>query len=338
MSDPLAAALDAEDVEKAELRTAVFQLQQRLISAEAKREAIIQAVEQAARQAAVIVGRPEIRKPAKDKRASGGEVALIHATDWQGGKRTEDYSTDVLADRISVFADKIHRITEMQRADHPVRKAVLMLGGDMVEGLGIFPGQAHEVDSTLYEQFFTVAKIVEQLVVDLLGQFDDVDVWCEWGNHGRIGRKGDLPAHDNIDLFLYRMVAERFQGNDRVTWHYSTNWYQLVEVGNYRALLFHGDEIKSFGGNTPAFGILRKVTSWASGVIEPFDDAYGGHFHTPMTMTLPNGAQIYMTGSPESHNAYAAEFVAARGKPSQRLHFVDPDAGRVTASYIVWLD
>src|SRR5690606_31415743 len=183
-----------------------------------KREAIIQAVEQAARQAAVIVGRPEIRKPAKDKRTTDGEVALIHATDWQGGKRTEDYSTGVLAARIGVFADKIRRITEMQRADHPVRKAVLMLGGDMVEGLGIFPGQAHEVDSTLYEQFFTVAKIVEQLVVDLLGQFDDVDVWCEWGNHGRIGRKGDLPAHDNIDLFLYRMVAERFQGNDRVTW------------------------------------------------------------------------------------------------------------------------
>jgi len=30
--------------------------------------------------------------------------------------------------------------------------------------------------------------------------------------------------------------------------------------------------------------------------------------------------------------------MAATGHPSQRLHYVDPEAGRVTASYLVWLD
>jgi DNA repair exonuclease SbcCD nuclease subunit len=111
-----------------------------------------------------------------------------------------------------------------------------------------------------------------------------------------------------------------------------------VQIGNYRALLVHGDEIKSFGGNTPAFGILRKCNAWATGVVAPFDDAYMGHFHTPMTLTTANGGQVFVTGSPESGNIYAAEFVAAKGRPSQRLHFVDQERGRVTASYIVWLD
>jgi DNA repair exonuclease SbcCD nuclease subunit len=68
----------------------------------------------------------------------------------------------------------------------------------------------------------------------------------------------------------------------------------------------HGDEIKSFGGNTPAFGILRKCNQWSTGVIpEPFSDVYMGHFHTPMTLTMANGGQIYVTGSPESENVYA---------------------------------
>jgi len=51
-----------------------------------------------------------------------------------------------------------------------------------------------------------------------------------------------------------------------------------------------------------------------------------------------NGSQIFITGSPESENVYAKEFMAATGHPSQRLHFVDPEKGRVTASYLIWLD
>lgn len=329
--------LDELDPEKVELRQANRRLSRQLAQAKAKTEALVEAVGTAARDAAVIVGRPTIPTPPRDERAKGEEVALIHATDWQCGKRTASYDMETCAERIGRFAEKIIGITDMQRSDHPVRRAVLMLGGDMLEGASIFPGQAWEVDASLYEQLFTTARIVEQLVVDMLGQFEQVDVVCEYGNHGRLGHKGELPGHDNNDLFIYRMVAERLT-DPRLTWQYSTDWHQMVTIGNYRAMLAHGDEIKSFGGNTPAFGMLRKGTAWSSGVVDTFHDVYLGHFHTPMTLTMPNGGQIYVTGSPESGNTYAAEFVAAKGRPSQRLHYIDPEAGRVAASYLVWLD
>lgn len=329
--------LGRDDAEKAELRAANIRLQRQLVQAKAKTEALVDAVERAARDAALTVGRPTSPTVKRDTRRRREEVALIHATDWQGGKVTHTYNLDVLNKRMGTMASKVADLTDIQRADHPVKRCTLMLGGDMVEGVGIFPGQAFEVDASLYEQLFTVGRIIEQLIVDLLSMFERVDVVAEYGNHGRLGRKGDHPAHDNIDLFLYRMIAERTRC-ERVSWQFGPEWHQPVTIGNYRALLFHGDEIKSFGGNTPAFGILRKLTSWASGVVAPFQDAYGGHFHTPMTLTLPNGGQAYMTGSPESDNVYAAEFVAARGRPSQRLHFIDPDGGQVAASYLVWLD
>jgi hypothetical protein len=321
-----------------ELRQHNLKLQRQLAKAKAGTEALIEAVYSAARDAAITVGRPKLPKPPVDTRRKLPEVALVHATDWQVGKRSDSYSSDIAAQRISTLAAKVAKLTDIQRADHPVKHCVLMLGGDMVEGITVFAGQAYEVDSTQYEQLFRVVSIIEQLVIDLLVVFETVEVVCEYGNHGRIGRKGENPAGDNWDLIAYRIASERFKGNERVTWQLSGDWHQMVTIGNYRALLFHGDEIKSFGGNTPAFGILRKITSWSSGVIEDFMDAYGGHFHTPMTLTTPNGGQIYMTGSPESDNVYAAEFVAAKGRPSQRLHFVDPEAGRVTASYLVWLD
>ena len=328
-----------QEVELQELRDALVRQQRATRKAHAKSEAIVEAVYQAAKDAAVTLGRaPSVPKPKTDPRRKNPEVALIHATDWQLGKQTSDYDIDTCRKRIHRFAEKIGTMTEIQRADHPVKEAHVMFGGDMVEGLGIFPGQPYEVEAHLFEQLFATAGLMEDFVRRMLAIFERVTVTCEYGNHGRLGRKGDMPGADNIDRVAYKIAGDRLE-DERVTWHTDSNWYQIVTIGNYSALLVHGDEIKSFGGNTPAFGLIRKCNAWSTGVIpEPFDDVYVGHFHTPMTLTMANGHQIYVTGSPESENVYAKEFMAATGHPSQRLHYVDPEAGRVTASYLVWLD
>jgi hypothetical protein len=298
---------------------------------------LVAAVHQAAKDAALATPPVKVKPPAKDTRKGKAEVALIHCTDWQLGKKTVSYGKQTCAQRIEQFIDKSLHITNIQRKHHPVRDCVLFLGGDMVEGLGIFPGQAYEVDALLYEQLFNVSRIIAQTVTTLAANFESVRVVCEYGNHGRIGRKGEMPGSDNVDRIAYE-IARHQVGRLVKDWQSSDAWYQICKIGNYKALLVHGDEIKSFGGNTPAFGILRKVNAWAGGVIEDFHDCYMGHFHTPMSLTMSNGGRIFVTGSPESHNEYAREFIAATGIPSQRLHFVDPDKGRVAAEYVVWLD
>jgi hypothetical protein len=54
---------------------------------------------------------------------------------------------------------------------------------------------------------------------------------------------------------------------------------------------------------------------------------------------MANGqGAVYQTGSTESDNRYAGIMLAASATPSQRLHFIDPEKGRVTAGYKVWLD
>jgi len=338
VTDRLAQALDAETVEVAELRDALQRAQRAAARNKASREEIVAAIYAAAKDAALAQAPLKaIPKPKVDKRTKRPEVALVHATDWQLGKVTDNYSPDICRQRVMSLAEKVHQLTEIQRADHPVTTCTLMLGGDMVEGVTVYPGQAWEVGPHLFEQLFSCSALIVDLVRHLLVGFDEVNVVCEWGNHGRIGRRGDVPASDNVDRMAYEIARQRLDG-ERITWQASSDWHQIVHVGNYRALLVHGDEIKSFGGNTPAFGILRKVTAWSSGVVQPFHDAYLGHYHSPAALTMPNGGNIFVTGSPESENAYAAEFVAARGTPSQRLHFVDPDKGRVTGQYVVWLD
>lgn len=298
---------------------------------------LVEAVYSAAKEAALAVAPVKVKPPKKDVRKGKSEVALIHCTDWQLGKRTVSYGSETCAQRIERFIDKTLHITDIQRKHHPVKECVLLFGGDQVEGAQIFPGQSYEIDATLYQQLFECSRIMSQVVTTLASHFESVKVVCEYGNHGRIGRYGEMPRGDNIDRMAYEITRQQV-GHLTTDWQASDAWYQIFKVGNYTGLLVHGDEIKSFGGNTPAFGILRKVNAWAGGVIEQFNDCYMGHWHTPMSLTMSNGGRIFVTGSPESHNEYAREFVAATGIPSQRLHFIDPDKGRVAAEYVVWLD
>jgi hypothetical protein len=321
-----------------ELKAALKRAQQAEAKAKNRSEAIVAAVYQAAADA--LKSTPQL-KPAKlqiDKRKGKSEVALVHLTDWQAGKRTVSYGLATLAERIDLMTKKVIELTNIQRQHHPVKDVVIMLGGDMVEGIGIFPGQAYEVEAHLFEQLFEVVRIIANTVHQMASHFENVHVVCEFGNHGRLGRKGDMPNGDNIDRMAYKIASDRCAHLNNVTWQMSGDWYQIVNIGSYRALLVHGDEINSYGGNVPAFGILRKCNAWATGVVEDFHDVYMGHFHTPMSLTMANGGRVFVSGSPESHNEYARVFVAAVGKPSQRLHFVDPDKGRVTAEYTVWLD
>ena len=617
--ESLSSELDAavpDNPEVVELRSTLRRTQRDLARAKAKTEDYKEVLYQAARDAAISIGKATVPpKPKKDKRKGNAEVALVHTTDWQVGKQTSTYNSEVAEQRLAVeLPQKIERLTELQREAHPVREAHYLVGGDMVEGITIFPGQAWAVDSTLFTQLFHAANILERQLLHGLSVFDVVHVWEEKGNHGRIGRKGENPDTDNVDLFMYRIVQERFRNEPRIVWHnlVAPHIWNHVKIGNYSALLFHGDEIKSFGGNcvtpdvrvltrdlrwvpagelqvgddllaftehgdpvrkycdakvtatglhkrevwkltfadgsyvrctpehawivsqtdrvsggtnrqvwmtppeiaqrlssggrkhngapvwmfqpvapwgngendyetgllagafdadgciskgpaharwpvaefaqyvnplwetvklaleskgfafkermkptnggkqshigninlasrdetlrflgqvrparlldwwmnridvneltftrkstsglkeivacepdgvtticalttssetyitehgpahnTPAFGILRKVTKWKSGVAPAFKDAYMGHYHTPMTLVLPDGGRIFGTGSPESDNSYATEFMAETGEPSQRIHFVNPERGSVTAEYTIWFD
>lgn len=314
-----------------ELKKALLHSQRAEAKAKFKTANLIDAVYEAAANSLLSTPRPKIIPPVKDTRKGKPEVALVHLTDWQAGKKTVSYDIPTLSSRIEEMIKKVLSLTEIQRAHHPVRECVVMLGGDMVEGVSIFPGQQYEIGAHLYEQMFEVVRIIEGAIRSLAQSFEKMTVVCEFGNHGRLGKKGDMPAGDNIDRMAYQIAANNCKDIKHVKWQMSDDWYQIFHIGNYKVLLVHGDEIGSFGN------ILRKVSAWSTGVVEPFNDCYMGHFHTPTALTMANGGRIFVTGSPESHNEYARTFIAAVGKPSQRIHFVDPDKGRVTAEYVCWL-
>lgn len=279
-----------------------------------------------------------IPKPTVDRRKKT-EVALWVLTDWQGAKLTSSYNSQVMQQRVMAFCDKAVRITEIQRADHPVKECVILFLGDMLEGLFQFPTQAFEIDQTIFGQYVTVSRLCVDVVRRALAAYEKVKVVAEWGNHGRIGSKRDtVPRSDNLDRMIYHLAREILAGEARLEWEDGAEDIQRLEIGTYRALGAHGDEIGRNGFASPTTLVSWVVRQQSGAYPWPFLDCYMGHFHQNQEWALPgNGGRLFMTGSTESGNRYASVGMAASAIPSQRLHFIDPVKGRVTSQHVIWL-
>lgn len=332
-----------------ELLRVIEHLQRDLVRSKDRTERLVEVVYQAAHDAMLTLGPvPPVVPPMKDKRTRGTEVALWHLTDWQGAKVTTSYNSDVMRERVLRFCDKAQRITEIHRQAHPIKDVYIMLGGDLCEGLWNFPTQPFEIDSTVFDQYVTVAMLLVDVVRRALSVYEHVTVIGEWGNHGRLGSKRDVvPRSDNLDRMTYELARRLLAGEKRLTWQDCPEDIQRVHIpdptgksNGYRALLMHGDEVGRSGFAAP-HAWQAAGNRWKAGAYAwPFQDIYLGHYHRHAQEPLSDGmGAIYWTGSTESDNRYARDSMAASGVPSQRLHFVDPErGGRITAVYQVWLD
>lgn len=332
----------AEDSEETKaLRAALRRAQRAVIEAKDRNRQLVEVTQEAAYDAMLALGGVKnVTPPPRDRRKGSEEVALWVMGDWQGSKVTPSYDTNVMFRRVMQFAEKAVTITDIQRSHHPVKRATLAFTGDMVEGLWNYPTASWEVDSTLFEQYVNVSRLLVDVVRIALANYEHVTVVPEWGNHGRIGSKRDnVVRNDNVDRMCYELARQLLQGEKRLTWQECPEDVQRLEIGNYRALVLHGDEVGRNGFASPG-ALVTHVAKWQSGSYPwQFRDAYIGHYHTHAEFALPNGlGSVYQTGSTESENRYAGVMLASSATPSQRLHFIDPDKGRVTAAYKVWLD
>jgi hypothetical protein len=285
--------------------------------------------------------------PIKPKNISSGknglgETAVAVLADWQLGKVTPTYNSEVLAQRMEVYVDKLVEITEIQRTHHPVDNLHVWLLGDIVEGEEIFPGQSHLIDSGLYRQVgINGPEILGNFLRTALQNFKHVHVTGVIGNHGAVGGRA-RKQHDpetNMDRLLYKIVELIFKDEPRITFNIpdgkgERNFYAVDTIGNYSSLLIHGDQMPA---PSASYGYYKKVMGWKDGAIpEHFEDVFMGHYHQQVKMTIGSGL-LRISGSPESHNTYAQEYFSSMSRPCQHLMFVHPENG-VTSEYSIWLD
>lgn len=283
---------------------------------------------------------PAVKAPLVRSTPVPNLVAVACLSDMQTGKITPDYNTEVCARRVADYADQVI----MWGRRFGASRCVVPMLGDMIEGVDIFPGQQWLIDSTLYRQVFdTTPVILADFVRRLLTFFDSVTVEAVQGNHGRIGRKGTFGPEDNADRMVYRVASLLLRDEPRCEFRMADPvgeraWYKIMAIGEYRAMLIHGDQIRGSNG-FPWYGLGKKVHGWASGGLpdgDSFTDLYMGHYHQLAVVPM-NHRTVYANGAVESTNTFAAETLAAQSTPGQWLNFVDPVAGKVVSTHKVEL-
>ena len=336
MSEDLSEFLKTDELQ--ELKAAHGRALRALAKREQATGELVEAVFQAARDAALGMNIPKVAAPKPDKRKGEPEHAILLVSDWQWGKITPTYNSEIAAVRVKELGEKVKRLVDIQRTEHPVRELHIYLLGDLVEGEDIFPGQAHLIDSGLYSQMFGAAEALARLVREMLGHFEKVKVVGVIGNHGRLGRKGTFRPESNADAMMYRIARMAVGEEKRLDWPETftqgeRHWYAVDNVLGKRWFLFHGDQVGGGFAGFPWYGFGKKLSGWRASVAE-FDYSVGAHFHTPTRMYL-NGLTHWNGGSIESTNTFAQEQLAAAGEPCKWL-LVQTEKG-VTAEYLVRL-
>ena len=313
-----------------------------------KKADLIEAVYQGARDGMSTLTLPKISKTTiPNKKTKDTEICVPLLSDIQLAKRTPDYDSKIAEKRVIEYANRIVKLTKIQRQSHNVNKCVVLALGDIVEGELIFPGKSHLIDSSLYRQVTVDGpRILYAFFTTLLQEFDEVECYWVIGNHGALGGRSrrDYNPETNADRMLGKILDTMFANEKRIKFHIpegvDQHWYTVADLGvKAKFFCFHGDNIRGSMG-LPFYGYNKKILGWkalaSQGLMENFTHAVCGHYHTPTSLYI-NDVRVWVNGSTESYNSYAQEQLASMGRPSQFCLFVKPSKG-VTAEYLVNLE
>lgn len=335
----LAKKVGAEGATVKELRGQLRRLERRAASLRTKEELIQAAVLDVLKGSAPTIEAPPRPKLGR-RRAAKEEVAVLHLSDWQLGKVTKSYDTSVAEARAAETFEKVALITELRRSHADIRELRVYLGGDMVEGEDIFPHQAHEIDSPLYDQACVNGpRILARGLMTALETFDHVWVGSVDGNHGRNGSKHTRSSpKTNWDRVLSNTLRAVLLGTDelprkelagRLDFQIADDFYFIDRVLGWGNLVVHGHQIGGGFAGFPWYGVGKKAWGWADSIEEPWDNLFLGHFHTPVMQHLGN-KRVFANGTLESDNNFAKEQLAACGVPAQRLCFMNRRIGVIS--------
>jgi hypothetical protein len=344
VTDPIAAALNAETPEVIELRRENARLQRQVMQAAAARSELKERDAQIIRleRELGIVERLShrtvppawLKAPKKAKQHRGtpwlllSDLHLDEVVDPGEMMGVNAYNRTIAELRLRKTFESTVKITRDYWAGVTYDGIVCALGGDL------FSGSIHEELKETNEDTMlgSLDHWIEHLaagVAMLADEFGKVHVPVVVGNHGRSTRKprAKLRARDNFDWFLGRSLQRAFATDSRVTFDVSESPDCLVPSYGQTVNLTHGDQATGGAGIGGIWPPLMRLTARKSqryaAVQMPFDLMVCGHWHQ-----LVFGPQFIVNGSLKGYDEYAAVGNFTFEPPAQALWLMTPERGK----------
>jgi len=226
--------------------------------------------------------------PLPDLKHAESDVILclsdIHAEEYVDEEEMEgfaSYDWETFLARMWMTGIKTVELVNIMRKAGKVSRLMVAMLGDMLTG------NIHlELDRTnTFDLPIAVVKagnIVAQLMNLLAAHFDEVDISCVCGNHGREDEKPCYKGKTdrNWDTAVYKIASMLTQSNDKIKWNIPRSPSTMMEAAGSRILIKHGDGIR-MQGTTPFYGLVRDTAQEHSKRRgeRDFDNILQGHLH-----------------------------------------------------------
>ena len=177
------------------------------------------------------------------------------------------YNVDVFKARLYTLIDSVIKITDNHRTAYPIKTLNVFLLGDIVHGMNeVGKWSSVNIDQDVMDQVFIAMHELTKALVMLAKTFENVNVHCIYGNHGRTAKMGVQKNYSNWDYMCYKFLEQHFIANDRVNFNITKASYNIVNVTGQKFLITHGEGIRGFHG-IPFYGIMRAQQKY-HGLIE----------------------------------------------------------------------
>jgi hypothetical protein len=247
------------------------------------------------------------------KQQSNRLTACILLSDFHVGRIIHDDTRKVIYNP-SIFKERVYRLFEKvihQLENLPVDEIVILLAGDMVDGEGIYNGQAMQLEIDAAEQVKMISRELWGAIKTLRDRYPVVRIITCRGNHGRTGHSDEANWDNMVYMNLEFMVD--MQQDPQLTIKNMYGNYNLFEVRTFKGLIRHWAPVQA---DTPSS--RDKFAGWHN--IHHWDILGYGHFHHCGYFSY-NGLPIFRNGSLCGGDDYAEQFGSC-DIPSQMMFLV----------------
>lgn len=278
------------------------------------------------------------------RRSSPGahEFALLfsdtHAGEVVKSEETlgmNEYNWEIMLRRMVRIRDAI--VSYQDHRAFPVRKLNIWCLGDMLSG-SIHDELAQTNELPDEEATIQFGYDCAEWIASFLDIFEEVHVCGVPGNHPRKNKKPQAKqAHNNSDWTAYKLMEMYHRHTDRLSFNFPRAAFLTTPVAErWRALLMHGDGIRSTMPGVPWGGVVRRVTvleQQFAKAKQPLDYVCLGHFHTANTLDGV-GVKTFLNGNVKGLDEYSLKQFGSGRAPSQLLLTFHRDRGWTDTSSI----
>lgn len=240
------------------------------------------------------------------------------------------YNTSIFHDRLAVWQRKVVELKSIHARAFPIPKLVILLLGDLIDGVDMRRGHGHRVDiNSATKQVLVLVQALSRTFADLATVFESVEIVSVPGNHGRVGEYGVNLAMDNWDFMAGKMLELTLGLQRNVSVRVRSQKFDLLQIGPLTTYIAHGDDVGSGGGGfagIPTYGIARAAAK-DTGMHGHIFDLYAiGHYHRAQDLELDAG-RVMLNGAWDGGDDFSVNKLKATSVPTQWAFGVHPEHG-----------